>query len=199
MAIDHVHDLQMVYRKILDSMSRPGQVTSLQALANVNDYNVPCYDATLLTIMTFLDAEVTFHVLLDNEQNVIQKISEYTLAIHTSLDKADFVIVLQGTPESVISHAMTQSKQGSLMDPHTSATWIIETAFDKQEVSQLMLAGPGVKNQTKLYTALTTDIWQVRNACVSEYPLGIDLIFTDDNLQVVCVPRTTKIDLMEVE
>ncbi|MDO6447716.1 phosphonate C-P lyase system protein PhnH [Oceanobacillus profundus] len=199
MAIDHVHDLQFVYKKILDNMSRPGKIASLQTLAGRNDYNLQMLDATLLTIMTLLDREVTFHVLMDNGQNLPEKISEYTLATHTTIDKADFVIVLKGTPETAITNAMTQCKKGSLIDPHASATWIIESAFSDVHEGELMLTGPGIKDQTKLQTALTPAVWQARNVCVAEYPLGIDLMLTDEDLQVVCIPRTTKVDMMEVE
>lgn len=199
MAIDHVHDLQFVYKKILNSMSRPGQIASLQALEGRSDYNLQMLDATLLTIMSLLDREVTFHVLTENEENVAEKISEYTLALHTTIDQADFVIALNGTPETAIIQAMAQCKKGSLIDPHASATWIIESAFSDEQESELLLTGPGIKDQTKLRTALTSAVWQARNACVAEYPLGIDLMLTDEELQVVCIPRTTKVDMMGVE
>lgn len=199
MAIDHVHDLQFVYKKILDSMSRPGKIASLQTLAGRNDYNLQMLDATLLTMMTLLDREVTFHVLTDSGQNIAEKISEYTLAAHTTIDQADFVIALKRTPETVITEGLAQCKKGSLIDPHASATWIIENAFSNEHESELLLTGPGIKDQTKLQTELIPAVWQVRNICVAEYPLGIDLILTDADLRVVCIPRTTKVDILEVE
>lgn len=202
MAIDQVHDLQKVYRKILHSMSRPGTVSTIKESAERNDYQLPCYDATLLSVLTLFDAEVTFHVIPENRDDVIEKISEYTLASYTPIHEADFVIVLREAEESEIIRAMSHSKRGSLIDPHASATWIMESVVGigiEMQPGELILTGPGIKNQTQLQTAITSSIWQARNACVKEYPLGIDLILADEKAQIVCVPRTTKVEMAGVK
>jgi len=196
MAIDHVHDLQTVYRELLHSMSRPGAISSLQEVAERNDYHLSCYDVTFLLAMALLDAEVTFHVLPENNRNFIEKVSEYTLATYKPIDEADFVIVLGEATESEISQAMDTCKKGSLMDPQTSATWIIESSIGAQG-TKLHLTGPGIKEQTELHTMITASTWQKRNQCVKEYPLGIDCILVDEQAQITCVPRTTKVEVSE--
>lgn len=197
MTIDQVHDLQQVYRKILHSMSRPGTISSLTDIAERLDLNLPCYDATILSAMTFLDAETTFHILSEDQQELIEKISEYTSAKYAPINVADFVIVLREDTETAIQSAIQNCKNGTLIDPQLSSTWIIESAPLSTE-GELTLTGPGIQHTCRLHTSFNQSMWQARNEKTKEYPLGIDLIFTDENAQVVCIPRTTSISIKEV-
>ncbi|RFA33734.1 phosphonate C-P lyase system protein PhnH [Virgibacillus dokdonensis] len=199
MPIDQVHDLQKVYRKLLDRMARPGKLANLQAFQEKVDYEVACHDATLLIAMTLLDGEVSFHVISENKQPVEEKIAAYTLARHASMEEADFIIVLQDATEASIIEGMATCKTGNLVDPQYSATWVMESQTPLSNQPQLLLTGPGIERQTDLHTSFVPSIWQARNEAVQEYPLGIDLIFTDDIMQVACVPRTTTVSVQEVE
>ncbi|RDW15762.1 phosphonate C-P lyase system protein PhnH [Oceanobacillus arenosus] len=198
MAIDQVHDMQQVYRKLLQSMSRPGTISSIREIAERVEYKLPCYRATFLSVMTLLDAEVTFHILSEKNQELIEKISEYTLAKYAAITEADFVIVLQDDTEASIIEAMERCKNGNLLDPQHSATWIIESPLIAKE-AELTLTGPGIKQEAQLQVGLTPEIWQTRNERASEYPLGIDFIFIDEQAQLACVPRTTSVVILEVE
>ncbi|AXI10875.1 phosphonate C-P lyase system protein PhnH [Oceanobacillus sp. 143] len=198
MAIDQVHDTQHVYRKLLHSMSRPGTISSIHEIAERIVYKLPCYQATFLSVMTLLDAEVTFHILSEKNQELIEKISEYTLAKYAPITEADFVIVLHDDTESTIIQAMEYCKIGNLIDPQASATWIIECPLIANE-AELTLTGPGIKHHTELQVGLTQEIWQARNERTKEYPLGIDLIFIDEKAQLACVPRTTSVEILEVK
>ncbi|MFD2924012.1 phosphonate C-P lyase system protein PhnH [Halobacillus naozhouensis] len=198
MAIDQVHDLQKVYRKLLDSMSRPGKVCSLQeALVDV-DSKLSCYEATLLSLMTLLDGEVTFHILSENHQDLSTKISEYTLAKCAPVDEADYIIALRDSSEASIISAVKQCKNGDLIDPQASATWIIE-GEPLSNHGELTLTGPGIKDSAQLDVGFSPSFWQARQERTKEYPLGIDLILTDEHFQIVCVPRTTSVANAEVE
>ncbi|MCG5103305.1 phosphonate C-P lyase system protein PhnH [Oceanobacillus alkalisoli] len=197
MAIDEVHDLQFVFREILHTMSRPGEIQSLRKLEGKNDLDLPLHDATLFTLLTLFDAEVSFHVLPRAEKQVAGKISAYTLASHTTLAKADFIIVLPDATEAEITEALEICKKGTLIAPHRAATFIIDTDFTERNIT-VRLTGPGIKEQTMLHT-LSNNIWEARNTTVTEFPLGVDLILTDSNMQLVCVPRTTNVEVMEVE
>jgi len=198
MAIDQVHDLQDVYRKLLHSMSRPGTISSIQSATARADNTLPCYGATLLCAMTLLDAEVTYHILSDDQQNIIEKISEYTLAKYVPVAEADYIFVLQGTTESYISSAMADCKNGSLNDPQHSSTWIIESSH-LATMHGVTLSGLGIKSNEQLEVGYTPLLWDARKERTKEYPLGIDIIFTDDEAQLVCVPRTTSVAFTEVK
>ncbi|MEI4769853.1 phosphonate C-P lyase system protein PhnH [Psychrobacillus sp. FJAT-51614] len=197
MAIDQVHDLQQVYKKILHSMSRPGTISSLSEIAERVDYNLPCYNATILSAMTFLDAESTFHILSEEQKDLTEKISEYTSSRYAPINEADFVIVLREDTDTAIQRAMQQCKNGTLIDPQLSSTWIIEST-PLSDKGPWVLAGPGIEHTSQVQTRFDQSLWQARNEKTKEYPLGIDLIFTDEYAQVVCIPRTTTISNMEV-
>ncbi|APC50016.1 phosphonate C-P lyase system protein PhnH [Virgibacillus halodenitrificans] len=199
MPIDQVHDMQKVYRKIVDSMSRPGKLANLETNAERIEYDVACYHATLLIAMTLLDGEVSFHVISQNNQSVEEKIAAYTLAKHASMEEADYIIVLQDATDASIIEGIAACKKGDLIDPQYSSTWIMESATPLSNQSQLQLAGPGIETKTNLHTNFTADVWQARTEAVLEYPLGIDVIVTDERHQVACVPRTTQISVREVK
>ncbi|UOQ94695.1 phosphonate C-P lyase system protein PhnH [Halobacillus shinanisalinarum] len=192
MAIDQVHDLQKVYRKLLESMSRPGKISSLQEDLVDGDYKLSCYDATLLSALTLLDGEVTFHIISENDQDLAVKISEYTLARCCPVHEADYVIVLRDASESEMIRAMENCKNGSLIDPQSSATWIIESAPLSNNGS-ITCTGPGIKDLSQLDVSFSSSFWQARHERTKEYPLGVDVIFTDEYSQIVCIPRTTSV------
>jgi len=197
MAIDQVHDLQQVYRKILHSMSRPGTISSLADNAKKVDFDLSCFHATILSAMTFLDAEVTFHILSTEQQNLIDKISAYTSSKYAPINEADFIIILQEDTEESIKHAFAECKNGTLIDPQQSSIWIMESST-LSNLGELTLTGPGIQHEAKLHTSLSPSLWQARNERTKEYPLGIDLIITDENAQVVCIPRTTTVEFAGV-
>ncbi|WP_085992318.1 phosphonate C-P lyase system protein PhnH [Oceanobacillus senegalensis] len=190
MQIDSVHDMQVVYRKLLHSMSRPGTISSLETNVERLNHRLPCNRATFLLALTLFDAEVTFHVLPENQSDVAKKISEYTFARHTSMTEADYVIVLQSAEEDEITSKMKHCKIGSLQDPQESATWLMERK-QIEEGRKWNLRGPGIKEQVQLHVDVSEQLWRARKERTKEFPLGIDIIFTDDQAQVVCIPRTT--------
>lgn len=198
MAIDQIHDLQQVYRKLLHSMSRPGTISVLEKEAEGLDYELPCKKSTLLCAMTVLDAEVTFHIVPENQQALSEKISEYTSAKYAPVDQANFVIVLESAMEEAVVEAMQQCKIGNLIDPQLSSTWIIESEKLTEE-GGLVLLGPGIQDHARLHTGLQAAFWEARSKRNKEYPMGVDLIFTDDDSNAVCIPRTTRVMMTEVE
>ncbi|WKA58416.1 phosphonate C-P lyase system protein PhnH [Planococcus shenhongbingii] len=197
MAIDQIHDLQQVYRKILHSMSRPGTISVLEEAKQL-DYELPCKKSTMLCAMTVLDAEVTFHILPGNQQKLIEKISEYTSARYAPIEEADFVIILKNASKEDVLQAMRQCKIGSLIDPQLSSTWIIESEGLAEE-GNLSLSGPGIESHASLHAGMLESFWKARSSRIKEYPMGIDLIFVDDDSGIVCIPRTTRVIMTEVE
>ncbi|ANU09564.1 phosphonate metabolism protein [Planococcus antarcticus DSM 14505] len=198
MAIDQIHDLQQVYRKLLNSMSRPGTISLIEQETERVDVDFGCANALMLSAMVLLDAEVTFHVLSENRRDLIEKISEYTSARFAPLQEADFIIVLQKDEESEILAAMAQCKIGSLIDPQQSATWIIETTVLSNS-GALLLTGPGIETEAQLSTGQSIRFWQARDSRIKEHPMGLDMIFADGSSQIACLPRTVSAIPMEVE
>ncbi|KGA99035.1 hypothetical protein AJ85_15055 [Alkalihalobacillus alcalophilus ATCC 27647 = CGMCC 1.3604] len=194
--IDEVHDLQRVFREILKGMSRPGTITNvLQDDSNSDQHQeqYPCALPMWLTLLTLLDSEVCYSVLADNVEEIKNKISAYTLAKFTDVKQADFIIVLKESDEVDVKQALQQCKIGTLVDPQQAATWIFEVEVISSE-PQLQLKGPGIKAVQNLQVKGVTNMWGERLERVKEYPLGIEMIFAAQNGDLVCIPRTTKVE-----
>ncbi|KZE37273.1 hypothetical protein AV656_11940 [Bhargavaea cecembensis] len=196
MQLDSVHDIQKVYRELLQCMARPGKIADIRESAAKADFVRECHPATFLVIQTLLDAEVTFHVLGDRTDAVRRKIADYTFAVHTSAEEADYIIAPKDTSETDLLEAMSGCKTGTLENPHQSATWIIETgAIDG--TSEWKLSGPGIRDEEEAPITLSEALVSTRNAKTQEFPTGIDLIFTDSDGCISCIPRTTAITAKE--
>ncbi|ALX50019.1 phosphonate C-P lyase system protein PhnH [Lentibacillus amyloliquefaciens] len=193
MPVDYVHDLQNVYRQLLDSMARPGKINELLKEPERSNENLPCFDATLLTALTLLDGEVTFYIISGQQAELADKFSSYTLAKQTEIDEADFIFAMQDAPIQAILEGLDCCKCGSLENPQHSATWLIESNTLTNDPS-VTLTGPGIQHYETLQTEVPQTIWAKRNAISQEFPLGIDMIFIDDKARTACVPRSTIVD-----
>lgn len=91
--------------------------------------------------------------------------------------------------EEVLRHA----KQGTYVDPHKSAT-IILLCGSINGTEQLNLCRPGVKDvKTVWVSPYIKKVIALRNSLQIEYPLGVDLVFTDSSGNLLGIPRFTKI------
>lgn len=68
MMMNIVHDTQAVFRNLLHSMSRPGEISKLNE-TSINLSSRTCHQATMLTMLTLFDAEIGFHILTNDQQN----------------------------------------------------------------------------------------------------------------------------------
>jgi len=195
MVIDQVHDLQTIFRKVLHTLSRPGEIESIQFVGEKSESIQSIYETTFLVLNTLFDNEINFHLITESSNSVIDMIIGYTLARFTSIEQADFIVVLQDADEAKVVSAIEQCKKGTLIEPNTSSTWIIETSFSKQDGRPIHLTGPGIKDQKHFSTTLSDSIWRKRNQHVVDYPLGIDFILIDNEHQIAGIPRTTKVEV----
>lgn len=195
MNVDIVHDIQQAYRKVVDSMSRPGRLSNLSEEAKKVQTEMECFHATFVLTLMLLDTEVTFHVVSDYQESITTYLNQMTYAKVTTIDQADFIFVLQDAASDQIEYAINKAKIGNLIDPHESATIIVEV--DQLTLGQeFIFKGPGIEheNQVMIEKNEKMGAWIDNRAEKNkEYPLGIELIFVDREHRIVCVPRTTQI------
>lgn len=192
MKLDLVHDIQTAYRKVVDAMSRPGQLADLTDEAGKADRDTGCYSSTLVIARMLLDTEVSFKVLSADEERVTNVFNQLTYAKAVTAEQADYIFVLHNaTPEQLL-RAFESAKIGELTDPHHSATIIVETA-SLSEGDVLTLAGPGIRHSATAKMTASMDWVDVREEKNAEFPLGIDLIFVDNDHRLLGLPRTTKV------
>ncbi|GLO65411.1 MULTISPECIES: phosphonate C-P lyase system protein PhnH [Oceanobacillus] len=188
MVTNFVHDTQHTYRKILDSMSKPGKISSVEFKL---EHELHCFPATFLVALTLFDAEVNFHVIA-NDTKLANLLSQYTVATQVPIEKADYIIVKNNTDPGDLIKTLKKGCVGTLSDPHQSATLMVEQQ-NIIENGNLELSGPGIKETHSIGLEVSEEFWWERDEKIKEYPLGIDLIFTDQNSNIVCIPRTTKV------
>ncbi len=192
MELDWVHDIQAVYRKVIDSMSKPGLISNVHSQAEKITLTIGCFNSTLLLILMLLDTEIKFKVCSEHEEEITQAINRLTYAQATELEGADFIIVLHDAPPQELVRALRRAYAGDLLNPHKSATIIFEADSVTNE-PDLILTGPGIEKENRIRVN-TSDEWvDLRAEKNSEYPLGIEIIITDPDDNILCLPRTTQI------
>lgn len=193
MELDTVHDIQKTYRKILHCMSRPGTLENIMEESEKVDIHIDFLKPTLVIMLMLLDAEVSFKVISEKEAEVSSFISQLTYAEAKPLEEADFIFVLSDAGESGVKTAFRDSKIGDLINPHKSATLVIE-APELSNSSTFMLRGPGIEHASFAGFGLGEQWIAERKKKNIEYPLGVDAIFVDRQANVLCIPRTTQMN-----
>ncbi|WP_346769921.1 phosphonate C-P lyase system protein PhnH [Cytobacillus firmus] len=199
--LDIVHDLQAVYRKLVDSSSRPGLILDLgKEAAMLDEENAAgCSSSILLLALTLLDPEVTFKVYGSEAAAVENELNQLTFAKAVQADQADYLFLLKDAGAGSLEDAIEMANPGTFINPHKSATIIAETGMIT-EGNKLLLSGPGIQTSTGISIDLPGNWIERRSEKNKEYPTGVDLVFVDRNHQLLSLPRTTQITVCrEVE
>lgn len=189
---NEVFDSQKIFRKILDSMARPGKINNLIDLQISPPQQLNRSSA--LIGFALLNSDVSFFsVNNSNEVNEYLKVNTSSIP-STSVEDADFVFISGKSMSEIIGNI----KKGELEFPEDSATLIIDVdKIEKSPIDQsceLILKGPGVKSEEILYIkGITDEIFQEIKNANSEYPLGIDVILSDVDGNIICIPRTNNL------
>jgi len=192
MKLDLVHDIQTSYRKVLNSMSRPGRIENIALQSKKADIEIDFYPTTLVIMLMLLDAEVSYKIVSAREEEITNLINQLTYAKFKSTEDADFIFVLQDATTKQIEEAFRNAKIGNLIDPHQSTTLIVETNGLSND-HEMILKGPGIAEIEYAKIQVDANWIHEREMKNQEYPLGIDVIFIDRDSNMMCIPRTTQI------
>jgi alpha-D-ribose 1-methylphosphonate 5-triphosphate synthase subunit PhnH len=195
LAFDRVHDIQTAYRKVLEALSRPGEIAHLDEEAQKAEGLLPgCLPSTAVLALMLLDTEVTFKVVSEREDEVIAWFNRLTSAKAADAEQADYIFVLQDARPGDFEQVLLAAKSGTLEDPHQSATLIVEAA-SVTDGPALRLTGPGIAQENSARIGAPGDWIEVRARNNNEYPMGVDLLFVDANHRLIGLPRTTQISV----
>lgn len=170
---------QQNYRALLEAMSRPGSVESIQA----NDTEV----TYLAVLATLLDGEVSL-----SDPNGLLSESHWPLlqAQHAPTDEADYILCQGDQPPTL------QPRLGTLPCPEQSATLVIQVESLKTGNLYFQLTGPGIRGNKKIsISGLHPDWLAQREDWICSFPLGVDLILVDETA-AMALPRTTKVEVL---
>lgn len=185
-------DNQQVFRKLLDSFSYPGKIVKIEKF---KEYNTDLINATFEILLMLLDTEVSFY-LDNNKENDIKEIELWTLSRLKNIEEADFLVVSLDSEEN-LENIIKNAKRGSLINPHSSATIIIETEEIKEN-GNLNLSGPGIKDSRSISISGYEKWINLRDEVISEFPMGVDFIIVSKDNNIISLPRTTEISEGEI-
>lgn len=191
---DEVFDAQTHFRLIMDSMARPGKLNVLNGVAIQPPDSLN--RASALIGLGLLNADVSFFVAR-NATAITTYFTVNTASRPAPAAEADFLF-LHGSDSP---QHLDAAKPGTLTYPDTNAFVIIDVASislhpdqTTEPRLQLTLSGPGVNGQQTVFVAgLNEALLETLRDKNAEYPLGIDTILTDQNDQILCIPRSNRI------
>lgn len=164
---------QTLFRSLLTAFSYPGQAVRLADA-----------DGAVAILATLVDAETT---LADPHQLLSELTITRLNAPLTDPERAGYVVA-RG------DHAPNFSPWlGSLESPEAGATLVV-TVESLVEGDCWRISGPGIEKTWQIHVGGLDASWlRARNEWCSGFPLGVDLILTDQQ-RCLALPRTTVID-----
>ena len=138
------------------------------------------------------------YLITDAEEDIFE-IYSYILR-HDSAEKADYVF-LNGSSD--IAHLINECKIGELSYPEKNATIIISVAQISASTIddynfQLILSGPGIKSENILFVhGLSIETIQNIVSLNTEFPLGVDILFTDAFENICSIPRSILLQIIQ--
>lgn len=184
---DEVFDSQKVFRCLLEAMANPGRRCVIREQSQKLFGENP---ELLAAAMTLLDASVSFCAL----QNPVlsEQIVLLTHAKEESPEQADYLFL---SSVEQLSEIIACAKDGTLENPHSSATLVIKVP-EGQEEKNIQISGPGVDGQLQISVPnVIYEAVRCRDLQQYEYPRGIDFIFLLPGDELLCLPRLVKMEV----
>ncbi|MCL4476195.1 MAG: phosphonate C-P lyase system protein PhnH [Nitrospirae bacterium] len=186
---------QKIFRVLLQAMSHPERVYNIGDFISDSPIHPFTHSPLMLVLQTLLDHEVGFCVIGKEKEYLETNISELTRCPVKGISDADFIIVSDGESNGEICKA----KRGSLEYPDTGATVIyaVECLNDRDNGKPVaLLRGSGIKDYITIAVRGLgkNELFHIKEIN-SEFPLGIDCIFIDSANRIMCIPRSTRIEV----
>ena len=191
---DAVHDSQQCFRLLLKAISEPGKVVTLdrcdgfgslvssatQTLLAMADNATAVWLSPSLSADSAVTENIKFHI----GSPLVEHPQQASFAVFSARDSQQH------------NWSQLTFNPGNEEYPDLSTTVIVE--LDNLDAgTELTLSGPGIESQRTIYLCGASvellAFLQTRQASMP-FPLGIDFIFVA-NQQVLCVPRTTKVEV----
>ena len=192
---DTVHDSQGVFRALLDALSRPGKIVSIDAVlpdleqdgSSVAAHVPMAAFAALLAL-----ADYSTPVLLQHEHRGLSDALRFHTGAPLTHDHAQAVFAYLHDAGS-----MPPLDAFSLGDPKTpeDAAMLFIRVDSLTEGTSMSWRGPGIRDSHAVQlTGVPASFWQERALLASQFPCGIDCYFMHGG-SVIGLPRTTRVEV----
>jgi alpha-D-ribose 1-methylphosphonate 5-triphosphate synthase subunit PhnH len=184
---------QQVFRAVLEAMSRPGRVQTLEAasLAGLSDAGLGRARCALLLALLDAETNVWLHPALSQAGAQAQLLFHTGVRMAPAPEHAAFAVIDAAQADASLWERLAH---GSDSVPQDGATLIVEVP-SLERGTALALRGPGVESVQRLpVSGLPASFWAGRIAREREFPLGVELILTCGDA-LAAVPRSTRLTL----
>jgi alpha-D-ribose 1-methylphosphonate 5-triphosphate synthase subunit PhnH len=183
---DPVFDSQAVFRSVLDALSRPGRIVTVDSSVEAP---LPHFEAAAAVALTMLDFETP--VFVDSAFHVARV--DNWLRFHCGCP------VTEQPPEAafafVAAETMPQLAAFNAGDPKypDRSTTVIILCEALSGGAEQWLEGPGIETQQMVAPiGLPEDFWEQMTENRADFQLGVDVILAADTA-IIGLPRSTRI------
>ncbi|HEY9081681.1 phosphonate C-P lyase system protein PhnH [Magnetovibrio sp.] len=186
---DPVHGSQRVFRALLDAMSHPGKIITID---DVEAAPHPLNTATAAICLSLVDFETPIWADADiASSGEAMNYLRFHCGCPVTQDPSTARTALFSDVGAV--KGFNRFNPGTDERPDLSTTLIVQVD-GLSNADGMTLSGPGIKGTRALsVSGVTDEFWQAVRANNRMFPRGIDLILTA-GAEVVCLPRTTKVE-----
>ena len=182
---DATHDAQAVFRAVLDALSRPGRLQTLDASDGLQA-PAPLSRGLTALLLTLLDGETSLHLDGPLASDAAWLYARFHTGVQPAArEAADFAAV------RAAEASLEGLRLGTDEAPQHGATLIIDTTTLAGQ--SLVLSGPGIEHTQRIgLCGLSVEFWQRRIAQEKHFPRGVDLLIVCGS-QLIAVPRSTHV------
>lgn len=192
---DTVHDAQRVFRALLDALSRPGSIVTIDAALPDNHAmrdalagRVPL--AAFASLLALTDYSTPVYLVRDD------RVFGDALRFHASapLTRDSRAAAFAYIDDVNAMPSLDVFSQGAPETPEDAATLFIRVP-SLTEGEPHAWRGPGIESEKSVAIAgLRRDFWRERAALTAHFPCGIDCYFVAGGA-LVGLPRTTQVEV----
>lgn len=177
-------DQQQVFRLVLEGMSRPGRLVTLDAS---EEQSMALNAASVAVARTLLDETTPVWIDPDLADDAVLEFMRFYCGcpITTDPGAASFAFAAGGMPD------LEQFSVGDDEFPEASTTLVLQVER-LADGSDVVLSGPGIDGTAGIADpGLPADFWTQWAALIPLYPCGVDVILTAGST-LCCLPRTVR-------
>ena len=193
---DTVFDAQEHFRLLLDSMARPGKINTFPVSEIFPPEGLNIGGA--LTAFALLNPDATYFICGNRAEIIGEYLLNNTASQRAEMSIADYVFI----PEGYFGEELSGARVGTSTYPEDSATFIVACDLISHTAHrgslEFTLKGPGVNGEATVFiSGLNPELLDFVREQNSEYPIGLDLIITDNYNNLLCMPRSNKFEFRE--
>lgn len=178
-------DSQVSFRKVLNALTRPGTVETVDTEGTPEGFNI----ATAAIVLTLVDYDTPIWLSPSLRNQSVASWLKFHCSVEITEDPLAASFAVIGDASELPD--LELFNPGDAKYPDQSATIIIQlSSLESGEIVQL--SGPGIETTSNIAPeGIPENFWAQRAENVSAFQLGLDFFLTADH-ELLGLPRTTR-------